>query len=383
MQRLPLTPRTNWQQIVGEQGLVWHSVNGKPYWVESAYYRFTAKEIGEIETATKELYRLFLEAGQYLVDNPHLLVEKFGIPQAVVPLIIRTWNEEPPCLNHGRFDLGYSGNGPPKLFEYNCDTPTSMFEAAVVQWQWKEDVFPRDDQFTSLHDALIARWKEILPRLKSRNVVFACINDAAGEDVLTTTYLRDVAEQAGLRTDGIFMQDIGWDADRKRFVDLEGKPIDGLWKLYPWEWLVHETFGQHIIENYDSTTWMEPIWKMMWSNKAILPILWQLFPHHPNLLPSYFEPKGPTYVKKPKLAREGANITIVENGTETVATAGEYGEEGFIYQDLYSLPNFDGNYPVIGSWVVDGYPVGMGIREGGRVTGNTGCFVPHAFTPQR
>jgi glutathionylspermidine synthase len=35
---------------------------------------------------------------------------------------------------YGRFDLAYRGDGPPKLLEYNADTPTALFEAAVVQW---------------------------------------------------------------------------------------------------------------------------------------------------------------------------------------------------------------------------------------------------------
>lgn len=64
----------------------------------------------------------------------------------------------------------------------------------------------------------------------------------------------------------------------------------------------------------------------------------------------------------------------------TFSTEGTYGKEGFVYQQYCPLPSFDGNYPVIGSWIVDGKPAGIGIREDDTpVTKNTSRFVPHYF----
>ncbi|NWN13463.1 glutathionylspermidine synthase family protein, partial [Escherichia coli] len=82
-----------------------------------------------------ELYRLFLAAGEHVLAND--LLGSFGIAEPAWAAIRQAWEEEPPALNFGRFDLGYSGDGPPKLFEFNCDTPTSLVEAAVIQWDWK------------------------------------------------------------------------------------------------------------------------------------------------------------------------------------------------------------------------------------------------------
>jgi len=378
MQRIAITPRRDWQQTVENLGLIWHTLpDGKPYWNESAYYRFTGAQVDLLEAATAELYRIVMAAGQHVIDNN--LFSRFGIPDYVVPLIKRSWDEEPPALNHGRFDLGYDGVRPPKLFEYNCDTPTAMLEAAVVQWDWKEAVFPKGDQFNSLHDKLLAKWKDIAPYLKSRSVHFTHVNDSAGEDTVTVSYLRDLAGQAGLKTTAIFAGDIGWNEATRRFVDMESWPIDVLFHLYPWEWLVNEKFGANIVESFDAMNWIEPVWKMMLSNKAILPVLWELFPGHPNLLACYFEPKGSRYVKKPLLSREGANVTIIKDGQVIAGTEGDYGAEGYVYQDVFELPAFGGNRPVLGSWVVDGEPAGMGIREDGPITGNTARFVPHLF----
>lgn len=141
MQRLAVQPRSGWQSKVESLGLIWHTINGQPYWNESASYHFSAREINEIEAATAELYRISMEAPQYVIDEN--LFTRLGVPQLIVPLIVQTWNDGPPALNHGRFDLGYDGESPPKLFEYNRDTPICMLETAVAQWHWKERGLPK------------------------------------------------------------------------------------------------------------------------------------------------------------------------------------------------------------------------------------------------
>ena len=373
MQRRAIAPRKDWRRKVEDLGLVWHTAGGEPYWNESAYYSFTQAEIGAIEAATAELYRLVLEAGQTVIDRR--LYARFGIPDWCEPLIAAAWEAEPACLNHGRFDLGYDGSGSPKLFEFNCDTPTALFEAAVVQWLWKEEVKPRAGQFNDLHESLVAKWADIRPYLPERTY-FTHMVDPAGEDLVTVAYLRDTAREAGVASEGILIQDIGWDG--RRFLDLDNRPIGALFHLYPWEWLVGEPFGRHIADS-EPMLWIEPIWKMILSNKAILPLLWELFPNHPNLLPASFTPPRGDHVKKPILGREGANVTVVRGGRTAAETKGGYGEAGFVYQQYYALPDFGGSRPVIGSWVVDGVPAGMGIREDGLITGNTARFVPHAI----
>jgi glutathionylspermidine synthase len=375
MQRIVIPPRLDWQAKVEALGLVWHTAADVPYWNEAAYYAFTAEEIDRIEAATRTLYGLFLEAGDYIVERR--LFDRFAIPEWCWPLIEQAWRAEPPALNYGRFDLGFDGYGAPKLFEFNCDTPTSLVEAAVIQWAWKEEVFPAQDQFNSLHDRLVAKWRDIGPYLApGAPIHFTHAIDSVGEDSVTTAYLMDTARAAGLAAERIVIGDIGWDG--RRFLDLDEREIRTLYHLYPWEWLVKESFGRHLLETQDRTLWIEPIWKMIWSNKAILPILWDLHPRHENLLwATRDKPASDSYAQKPILAREGANVRLVRDGYELAASDGSYGGSPVVYQGLYELPNFDGARPVIGSWVVDGEPAGLGIREDGPITGNLSRFVPH------
>lgn len=378
MIRVEVTPRADWHSKVEAEGLIWHTAGGQPYWDESVFYRFSSSQIAEIESATSELYRLFLAAGQAIVDNQALL-SRFGIPTTFHQAIRKAWDAEPPALNFGRFDLGYDGVTPPKLFEFNCDTPTSLLEAAVVQWSWKEERFPRLDQFNSIHERLVAKWLDMAPLLPP-TVHFGHVSDDAGEDTVTTSYLRDAAEAAGISTVPILIEDLGWDADRRCFVDLAEQRIEAAFKLYPWEWLANEAFASELLESFDDTLWIEPVWKMIWSNKAVLAVLWQLFPGHPNLLEASLEVPDGDAVAKPLLSREGGNVSIRKAGEVIAERAGEYGDEGYVYQALYELPETaPGCFPVIGSWIVDGEPAGMGIREDGLITANTARFVPHVI----
>lgn len=381
MRRFSVTPRNDWQKKVARSGLLYHSpanpATGEaiPYWDESAYYLFSSREVDLLEKTTNDLQEMCLAAGQFIIDKNRFA--DLDIPEAAVPAIKQAWETEPPAI-YGRFDLAYDGSGPPKLLEYNADTPTSLVEAAVIQWQWLEDCFPGSDQFNSIHERLIAKWKELKDYVASP-VYFAALDDL--EDIITVTYMEDTAQQAGLRTKRILLPDIGWDSATQSFVDLDMKAIKTIFKLYPWEMMLKDEFGIRTLETNGLVQWMEPIWKMMFSNKGLLAILWELYPGHPNLLEAHLDGPAamPEYVKKPLLGREGANITLKTTKGENT-TPGPYGNGRFVYQAVAPIPEMSHRYPVIGSWVIDGEAAGMGIRESsGMITDNLSRFVPHYF----
>ncbi|EJL81220.1 glutathionylspermidine synthase [Herbaspirillum sp. CF444] len=370
MKRLQIAPRKNYGEKLREQGLSFY--NWDNYWKEDACYQFTLTQIEEIEAVTEELHRMSIEAMWFAVNNG--MLGKLGISEEF-HAGVRASLERNDFSLYGRFDLAYDGVSPPKMLEYNADTPTSLLESAACQWYWMEDVYPDTDQFNSLHDKLVERWKQF-PGNDTVHVATIAENE---EDWVCGTYLIDTITQAGREAKHINIEDIGWDRYRNAFVDADGVTIRNLFKLYPWEWLVREKFGKHIING--QTKFVEPLWKAGLSCKGLLPILWQLFPNHPNLLPAYFESdKLTSYAKKPLFSREGANVELVKDGRVLARDDGPYGAEGFIYQQLCMLPQFDGRYPIIGSWVVDGASAGMCIREDDSpITTNMSNFVPHFF----
>lgn len=374
MLRERVPPRADWQRQCEDLGFHFHSLGGV-YWDESACYRFSSSEVDMIEEATWKLHELCLAAVDHVIMRGAF--ERFALPDWFIEYVVDSWNNDDPTL-YGRFDLRYDGINAPKLLEYNADTPTSLIEAAVAQWHWQQQVKPRADQFNSLHERLIERWKVIRDHYDNPVVYFSCIKDNE-EDLGNVEYLRDTAMQAGINTRQIFVEDIGWHAASERFIDLDNNPLPALFKLYPWEWMAAEEFGQHL--PYASMAVIEPAWKVLMSSKAILPILWELNPNHPNLLPCYFDAaRLPAHhVRKPIYSREGANVEL-RTPRGTLSEPGTYGAEGFVYQGYAPLPDFDGNFPVIGSWIVGDEAAGMGIRENTQqITTNVSRFIPHYF----
>ena len=204
---------------------------------------------------------------------------------------------------------------------------------------------------------------------------------------MTVGYLVETAREAGITCELMAIESLGLHPE-VGFVDAAGRSIRSIFKLYPWEWMVHEDFADETLkrmgDEQGQTLWIEPIWKMMWSNKGILPVLWRLYPDHPNLLPAFFEGEEhnlTSFVRKPLLAREGANSLIVIDGQEVDRGPDQgYGEEGFVVQQYTDLGDYDGNRPVLGVWTVDMEPAGLGIRESnGLVTNNLSRFVPHVI----
>lgn len=254
MHRYQQTPRDHFQNIVENLGFHFHTLDGEPYWDESAAYQFSAEEIDEIEQATLDVENLCLKAVQYIIDQR--LYDQLKIPESAIELIERTWANHHQSL-YGRFDFAYDGVNPPKLLEYNADTPTSLLEASVIQWQWLQEVMPNADQFNSIHEKLIEVWQS-LAVANDNSVYFACKKDCI-EDLCTINYLQDTALQAGLFAKSIAMDDIGWNG--QQFVDERNCPISLLFKLYPWEWLMKDAFSTHIIQS--QTQFIEPAWKML------------------------------------------------------------------------------------------------------------------------
>ncbi len=355
-------------------GFTYHSMTGG-YWREDACYHFSSAEIDEIESATETLHQLCLDAVGRLISEDRFA--QLGIPDSWRPTIIQSWEAQFPTL-YGRFDLAYDGHQPPKLLEFNADTPTALLEASVAQWLWFKSLHPDQDQFNSLHEQLIATWTKLLRETSTDELHFTCLADVE-EDFQTCHYLADTAYQAGWRVIHVPLDRIGWDSTHHQFVDEANAPIAMIFKLYPWEWLYRDAFAAHLSDS--RTTFLEPPWKVLLSHKGMLALLWQWFPDHPNLLPSSFDPPrdGSSFVRKPYFSREGANVTIVD-GSSTYETDGPYGAEGFVYQSYCPLPEFEGQHPVIGSWVVGQKACGIGIREDvGVVHGNRSAFVPHYF----
>lgn len=385
-----LQPRADMVEQLLDVGFDYYdlpSSDGSHYWSDHTAYEFSLAEIEQVEDAANELHQMCLDFVADEVKQGDYQHYQFSELQK--QLIEQSWQRQDPHL-YGRFDFGFDGKAL-KLFEYNADTPTSLLESAIVQWHWLEQIdgIPHRDQFNWIHEELLQRFQWLKQQSGKNDFHFAGMEEAGREDWGNIDYLCDVAFTAGWNIHRLSVEDIGYHSERREFVDLHEQNIDMLFKLCPLEWFTNGEFAQHLPTAH--TQLLEPAWKLLLSNKILLAKLWQRHPRHSLLLPSYFAKESlqnyrSLFVKKPLLGREGANISYYQhsNQFEFVACGSEhsdfYGQDGYIYQEKFNLPKFDGMYPVLGAWVVGDVACGMGIREDfTAVTGNDSHFIPHYF----
>lgn len=378
MKRINSAPRPGWKAFAESVGFNFHTFDGEPYWDESAYYQFSLSQIEQdLEDPTEQLHQMALDLIDDIVTSEERLTQ-LAIPEPFWDAVLASWRAKAPHL-YGRMDFSYNGKGSAKLLELNYDTPTSLFETGFFQWVWLEDMLMRGalpqgaDQFNSLQDKLQQAFSELnLPQ----PFYFASVTESI-EDKGTVDYLMDIALQAGVNCRYIQLEQLG-DIDGQ-LVDLDGFPIQGLFKLYPWEFMLQEEFSSTILTS--QTQFIEPLWKCLLSNKGILPLLWQKYQGHPNLLPAFFDDGSSLqngWLRKPLLSREGANIELMTADGKRLTQEGPYNDSGYVRQQLAPLPQFNNNYTLIGSWVVGDSAAGIGIREDNSlITKDSSRFVPH------
>ncbi len=368
MERLKINPRKNWKTQLESIGFHYHTMDDQPYWNETACYYFRQNEIDALKIASLEIEKCCLEVVDYVVR--HSCYQRLHITEHAWPLIASSWEKQDKTI-FGRFDFSYNGAEPPKLLEYNADSPLCLLEAGLVQDQWLRNVQPHANQCNAVHDRLVNMWK----KLGFKKIHLACL-EMYQEGWFLLPYLAKTIEEAGFDSKIIEINKVLW--NDKHFLDQDNEIINTLFKIYPWEWMLYEAYDRIIQTGIDV---IEPAWKMILSNKGLLVLLWELFPDHPNLLPAYFEADrlNSYYVKKPVFGREGENISLTYEGG-VITSEGQYGDDQFVYQQTHLLPNFDGNYPVIGSWMIGGEPSGIIVSEDqSPITNGLSPAVPHFF----
>lgn len=386
MRRLTFAPRPGWEERLRAVGFTWYAPTPEhpvPYWGEDAAYAFTPAEIERVAAASQELTRLVLDTTGHAIETGRLA--ELGIPTFLHAAVRASWERDDPTV-YMRLDVAYDGQDM-KLLEVNAQTPTSLIEAAVAQWQWLEDrraageLPGTADQWNSVHEALGAQWAHLIRTRGVGHVHFSAAD--VDEDIATVTYLRDLAEQAGASSSYSSVAQLGTSPESDTLLDTLTLPIRHLLWLWPFEFAWESPDAAFLATTH--TRFIEPLWKTVTGSKGLLALLHERHPGHPHLLPATLTPGalGPGVVRKPTYSREGQNVQLPGELT----TTGDYADLPVIEQAYTELPTFhapDGpRYPVLGIWVAGDEVCGMGIREGrGRVTDNRATFVPHVILPE-
>lgn len=376
--------------LMEEIGMSWHTdVDGTDY-IASELVQVSEAEAEAYYEAANTLYDMFVEAAQHVIDN-QLYVE-LGIPGNLVKLIESSWDRDDWHL-YGRFDLAGGVDGQPiKLIEFNADTPTSLFETAIIQWaQLKANGMDEASQFNNLHEMLRENFRRLITgidadfdfesRYNGEKILFSSIRDLP-EDERTTRYLQQAAHEAGFYTDFCYMDEAGFNAE-EGVLNKDGQLADFWFKLFPWEDIAEQELEvSRLLELADKngrTRFVNPAYTLLFQSKGLLKVLYDLYPDSPYLLKTDYQPLPDVkQVEKKVFGREGANMRILDaNGQPLEQTDGPYGFHKNIYQEFVEFPmDEQGRSYQAGVFYV--YEAcGLGFRRGGAILDNMSKFVGH------
>ena len=372
-------------------GFVWHTDSDNSSYISDEIVVISEDEANAYYEATNELYDMFAKTGQYVIDND--LFHDLNIPFNLVEMIKESWENDVHWHLYSRFDLAGGIDGKPiKLIEFNADTPTSLFETAIIQWAMlKANGLDEASQFNNLYEALKDNFKRIIT-LDSDiekfdeyysnlgwKILFSSISGSS-EDINTTKLLQHIATEAGFNTDFEFIENVQFNDEG---IYKNDELFEFWFKLIPWENIAIEESELALILTQiigdKKAIIFNPAYTLMFQSKGFMKILWDLYPNHPLLLETSFEPLvGKKQVEKRCFGREGANVTII-NADQSIdeQTNGDYEGHKPIYQEYVEFPK-DSNGNSYQAGVFYAYEAcGLGFRRGGKILNNMSKFVGH------
>jgi len=351
----------------------------------------TEKEVDAYYEASNDLYEMFCEAGEYVIEND--LFHELNIPFNLVEIIKKSWEDDVHWHLYGRFDLAGGIDGKPiKLIEFNSDTPTSLFETSIIQWAMlKFNDLDEASQFNSLYEALGNNFKRFITlethledfekHYQDLNfkILFSSIRGNIEEEN-TVKLLQHIATEVGYTTDFEFMDKVEFSDDG---ISKDGVNFEYWFKLIPWEDIAIDEGELAVILteliNNQKVIIVNPAYTLMFQSKGFMKILWDMYPNHPLLLETSFTPlKNTKQVEKPCFGREGANVAIVnDDNSSDIKTEGNYNNFKPVYQEYVEFPK-DSNGAKYQAGVFFSYEAcGMSFRKGGEIMDNMSKFVGH------
>lgn len=356
-----------------------HFINQDPY----QYFTISESAEQELIKATNELHLMYLHATDKVLKDDNLLA-LFDIPKILWPRLRLSWQRRRHHMITGRMDFCMDERGL-KVYEYNADSASCHTEAGLILERWAEQGYKGNgfNPAEGLINELAGAWKH------SRARPFVHImQDKDIEENYHAQFMEQALHQAGFETRILRgLDELGWDA-AGQLIDGEGRLVNCVWKTWAWETAfdqirevsdrefaavpIRTGHPQNEVRLIDvllrpEVLVFEPLWTVIPGNKAILPILWSLFPHHRYLLDTDFtvndELVKTGYAVKPIAGRCGSNIDLVSHHEEVLdQTSGKFAEQKNIYQQLWCLPKVDGKYIQVCTFTVGGNYGGTCLR---------------------
>jgi len=375
-----------------EIGFAWHTDADSSKYVADELVIVTDDEAEGYYEAVNELYDMYATAAQHVIDNN--LFFELGIPFNLIDAIKKSWDNDVHWHLYGRFDLAGGIDGKPiKLIEFNADTPTSLFETAILQWAiLKHNNMDEERQFNNIYEAISENFRRLVTLFDDPSefekhydgwkILFSSVSGNLEEEQ-TVRLLQQMAIDTGFETG--FEPLGGVKFDEEGIYDSNEIPYEYWFKLFPWEDIAIDENELALllttIMNNQKAIILNPAYTLLFQSKGMMKILCDLFPDSPYLLKTSYEPlKGIQCVEKRMFGREGANVKILDiSGNVLEANEGPYGNFKPIYQEYVEFPkDAKGNSYQAG--VFFAYEAcGLGFRRGGKILNNMSKFVGHVL----
>lgn len=378
--------------LLEEIGLSWHTdTDGSPY-IPAELVRVTEVEAEGYYAAANALYDMFVSAAERVIDGQ--LYSDLGIPSNLIRLIEDSWEQDDLHL-YGRFDFAGGLDGLPiKLIEFNADTPTSVFETAIVQWALlKANQMDERAQFNNLHEMLQENFRRLITRDRpitefteryaGEKLLFSSAGGLA-EDEQTVRYLQRVAHEAGFFTDFCYLHEAGFSVDGGIF-NADQQRADYWFKLFPWEDIASDelelTRTLEKMQHEVASRIINPAYTVLFQSKGLLVLLAEMFPDSPYLLRADTAPLIDTaQVRKPMFGREGNNVALLSaNGDIAQQSDGPYGHHKAVYQERAEYPR-DAHGNIYQAGVFYAWEAcALGFRRGDLILDDQAKFVGHVI----
>ena len=375
-----------------ELGFTWHTDNDGTKYVSDELVQLTQEEAEAYYEAANSIYDMYVEAAEYVIDNK--LFFELGIPFNLIEMIKKSWENDVHWHIYGRFDLAGGIDGKDiKLIEFNADTPTALFETALLQWAiLKHNDMDEEKQFNNVYEAISNNFKRLITLFDDTDkfnelydgwkILFSSV-EGNDEEEATTKLLQQMANDAGFVTGFEFLENVHFNDNG--IYDADENAYEYWFKLYPWEDMATDepeltTTLTHIIQNQKAIV-LNPAYTLLFQSKGMMAILHELFPDSPYLLKTSFEPlESIKQVQKPVFGREGANTKIIEtDGIINTETDGPYDNYKKVYQEFVEFPQ-DVHGAKYQAGVFFAYEAcGVGFRKGGNILDNMSKFVGHVL----
>lgn len=356
-----------------------HIINKDP----CQYFTITESAEQELIKATNELHLMYLHATDKVLKDDSLLA-LFDIPKILWPRLRLSWQWRRHQMVSGRMDFCMDERGL-KVYEYNADSASCHTESGLILEEWVKTGYrgTGHNPAEGLLEELTGAWKH-----SSARPFVHIMQDNDAEEDYHALFMQRSLMQAGFDTKILHgLGELSWDS-AGQLIDNDGRAVNCVWKTWAWETAIEQ------IREVSETEYaavpirtghplgevrlidvllrpevlvFEPLWTVIPGNKAILPVLWQLFPNHRYLLDTDFEVNNllskTGYAVKPIAGRCGSNIDLVSHHDELLdKTSGKFVDRKNIYQQLWCLPKVDGKYIQVCTFTVGGSYGGTCLR---------------------